>query len=123
MPAEMTPYWQFFLGTVRPVLNSRNLDDLWIHENGEALRANIHANRFVKFIREKTGLHMSPHRVRHAAADHAEAMGMDLKAIADLLQERNPNMVERRYKRPKTIILDDIYDVFKQWSAQDNGDA
>lgn len=122
MPAAMTPYWEFFLRTVRPVLNSNNLDDLWVHENGEALRANIHANRFVKFIREETGMHMSPHRVRHAAAEHAEALGMDLKEVAILLQERNPNMVERRYKRPAPIILKEAYDTLAQLFIHKNSD-
>ena len=47
---------------------------------------------------------------------------MDLKEVAILLQERNPNMVERRYKRPAPIILKEAYDTLAQLFIHKNSD-
>jgi integrase len=109
MPREMTPYWRFFIDAVRPYFNVGDLNSVWLYDDGSPLPGHILAYRFTSLIRTAAGVHMSPHRVRHAAAAHAQSIGMSVAEIAAVLQEKNSTTVERHYKPPETVIIDDVY--------------
>lgn len=112
MAEDMTPFFSFFLNTVRPFFNVGSRDDLWLYDDGSPLPAHIHAYRFTSLIRAGAGVHMSPHRVRHAAAAHAQSLGMNSAEIASVLQERNSTTVERHYKPASTVVASEAYDLF-----------
>jgi integrase len=103
IPAQVVEYLVVYLESVRPSLDYQNRQNLWLGENGTAIRPNrireIVAKRMTGF-----GARISPHDMRDAATTlWAIHKPHEIAVARDLLSHTNVRTTDRYYNRAKGI--------------------
>lgn len=96
---ELAHFFTFFLETVRPELerNHKPQEKLWLAEDGDPLPQMWFARRFKAMIKASTGVHMTPHQLRHTAATVAHEAEFSNRAMAAVLTESDFRRPVRTY--------------------------
>ena len=98
---ELTPYWLFFLESVRPFFRPDDTGALWSERTGKPLGAVNFTERFRRFIKREADVHMRPHLVRHAGASLAEALELDPRTVAAVIQDLSSSTPALHYASHK----------------------
>jgi integrase/recombinase XerD len=105
-PESLTPYMEYYLDSVRPVLlQSRDWDHLWITRYGEPMKSRTIYGRITTITKRAFGVSINPHLFRDCAVttvaiDDPEHIGI----AAPLLGHTDPRTTEKHYIQANALV-------------------
>jgi integrase len=112
VPELLNPHIDIYLRQSRPVLlRSRSTNALWISpDTGGPMTKNNLSTLISRITLEATGVAVSPHLFRTAAASTAAAYGSDTPYLASaLLNHTDPRVTEEHYNRATSVSASKAY--------------
>ncbi len=98
LPHTLTPYLDFWIETVRPVLlGNRQGHALWLTTTGSNMAIDTGYGRFCRATHEELGVRVNPHMVRSIVATGVAIEMPDAVGITPMLLDHRSDQISRQY--------------------------